>query len=132
MPGLAPLSCPHLPSIPVCPPPPHTHSSACHRYPDVQLSFELSSGAEVLAGEQVTCVVALEREQDGTEQPAVHAPRFPGRKDEGWWLVVGDSRANTLLAIKRVNLGKAAKVGAGLVGAGLGGGGHPCLRVGTV
>lgn len=58
---------------------------------------------------QVTVAVALEREQDGTEQPACHAPRFPGRKDEGWWLVVGDSKANALLAIKRVNLGKAAK-----------------------
>ncbi len=60
---------------------------------------------------QVVVVVALEREQDGIEQPAVHAPRFPGRKDEGWWLVVGDPKANSLLAIKRVNLGKAAKVG---------------------
>ena len=60
---------------------------------------------------QVAVVVALEREQDGSEQPAAHAPRFPGRKDEGWWLVVGDPKANSLLAIKRVNLGKAAKVG---------------------
>ena len=59
---------------------------------------------------QVAVVVALEREQDGSEQPAAHAPRFPGRKDEGWWLVVGDPKANSLLAIKRVNLGKAAKV----------------------
>jgi ABC-type Zn2+ transport system substrate-binding protein/surface adhesin len=59
---------------------------------------------------QVAVVVALEREQEGTEQPATHAPRFPGRKDEGWWLVVGDAKANALLAIKRVNLGKAAKV----------------------
>jgi pre-mRNA-splicing helicase BRR2 len=33
------------------------------------------------------------------------APRYPGRKDENWWLVVGDPTANTLLAIKRVKLG---------------------------
>ena len=30
--------------------------------------------------------------------------RYPGRKDENWWLVVGDTSANTLLAIKRVTL----------------------------
>ena len=83
---------------------------AC-RYPDVQLTYELASGSEALAGEQATLVVALEREQEGNEQPVVHAPRYPTRKDEGWWLVVGDPKANALLAIKRVNLGKAAKVG---------------------
>lgn len=31
--------------------------------------------------------------------------RYPGRKDENWWLVVGDPAANALLAIKRVKLG---------------------------
>lgn len=34
--------------------------------------------------------------------------RYPGRKEEQWWLVLGDPKANTLLAIKRVKLGKAA------------------------
>lgn len=29
---------------------------------------------------------------------------FPGRKDENWWLVVGDTASNSLLAIKRVTL----------------------------
>ena len=36
--------------------------------------------------------------------------RYPGRKDENWWLVVGDSKANTLLAIKRVALQRKARV----------------------
>ncbi len=40
----------------------------------------------------------------------VVAPRFPGRKEEGWWLVVGTAKDNSLLAIKRVTLGKSAKV----------------------
>lgn len=51
----------------------------------------------------------MEREYEG-DLPPVTAPRFPGRKDEAWWLVVGDPKANALLGIKRVTLGKAAKV----------------------
>ena len=38
------------------------------------------------------------------------ARRYPARKDENWWLVVGDAKANTLLAIKRVALQRKARV----------------------
>ena len=42
--------------------------------------------------------------------PQVHAPRFPKDKEEGWWLVVGDSKTNGLLCIKRITLQLKAKV----------------------
>ena len=42
--------------------------------------------------------------------PKVHAPRFPKEKEEGWWLVVGDVAANSLLCIKRISLQLKAKV----------------------
>jgi pre-mRNA-splicing helicase BRR2 len=78
------------------------------RYPDVGVTHELPGGARVAAGEPVTLAVALEREGEGAVGPAA-APRFPGRKDENWWLVVGDPATNALLAIKRVALGRRAK-----------------------
>ncbi|KAI9331221.1 Sec63 Brl domain-containing protein, partial [Obelidium mucronatum] len=34
----------------------------------------------------------------------VIAPFFPGKKDEGWWVVIGHKATNTLLAIKRATL----------------------------
>ena len=53
--------------------------------------------------------MSLERELEGELGPAI-APRFPGRRDEAWWLVVGDVANNALLGIKRVVLGKTARV----------------------
>ena len=49
--------------------------------------------------------VLLKRDVDEEEAatlPPVNAPRYPNRKDEGWWLVVGDTKNNRLLSIKRV------------------------------
>ena len=75
----------------------------CNRYPDVQLAFQLSA-PRVAEGEAVQVAVELEREWEG-DVPPVDAPLFPGRRDEGWWLVVGDPASNQLLAIKKVTLG---------------------------
>ncbi|GIL50154.1 hypothetical protein Vafri_6292 [Volvox africanus] len=88
-------------------------ATVANRYPDINVSYEVVGGdEEVLPGEAVTVVVSLEREMDeeaGGEVGPVPAPHFPGRRDEGWWLVVGDPKANSLLAIKRVNLAKATR-----------------------
>lgn len=56
--------------------------------------------------------VTLEREMDEEDVlGTVYAPHYPKKKVEGWWLVVGDSKRNSLLAIKRVALQHQAKVG---------------------
>ncbi|KAL4451451.1 hypothetical protein ABPG75_007113 [Micractinium tetrahymenae] len=81
----------------------------CNRYPDINVSHALADAADVRAGEPVSLTVALERELEGELRP-VDAPRYPSRKDENWWLVVGDPASNTLLAIKRVTLQRKAKV----------------------
>ncbi|KAL4388632.1 hypothetical protein GQ457_09G026400 [Hibiscus cannabinus] len=83
----------------------------CNRFPNIDLSYEVIDGENVRAGEYVTLQVTLERDLEGkTEVGPVDAPRYPKAKDEGWWLVVGDTKSNQLLAIKRVSLQRKAKV----------------------
>ncbi|TYI62102.1 hypothetical protein E1A91_D10G221400v1 [Gossypium mustelinum] len=83
----------------------------CNRFPNIDLSYEVIDSDNVRAGEYVTLQVALERDLEGkTEVGPVDAPRYPKAKDEGWWLVVGDTISNQLLAIKRVSLQRKAKV----------------------
>jgi pre-mRNA-splicing helicase BRR2 len=45
-----------------------------------------------------------------SEVGSVHAPRFPKPKEEGWWVVIGDSFTDKLLAVKRVAFQKTARV----------------------
>ncbi|KAM7261422.1 hypothetical protein ACFE04_008789 [Oxalis oulophora] len=82
----------------------------CNRYPNIDMAYEVVN-EEVTAGEEVNLVVNLERDLEGrTEVGPVDSPRFPKIKEEGWWLVVGDTKTNQLLAIKRVSLQKKSKV----------------------
>ncbi len=82
---------------------------ACNRYPNVDLSFEVEDKDEIGEGDQVVIVVELEREAEEAPGPVI-APHYPKRKDEGWWVVVGDVKKNSLVAIKRVPLQLRSKV----------------------
>ncbi|XP_047146915.1 DExH-box ATP-dependent RNA helicase DExH12 [Vigna umbellata] len=82
----------------------------CNRFPNIDLSYEVLDSDNVRAGEDVTVLVTLERDLEGkTEIGPVDAPRYPKAKEEGWWLVVGDTKTNLLLAIKRVSLQRKLK-----------------------
>ncbi|TKY49340.1 ATP-dependent helicase [Spatholobus suberectus] len=82
----------------------------CNRFPNIDLSYEVLDSDNVQAGEDVTVLVTLERDLEGkTELGPVDAPRYPKAKEEGWWLVVGDTKTNLLLAIKRVSLQRKLK-----------------------
>lgn len=95
------------------------------KYPDITLDFEVEDADELRAGEPMTLKIKLEREggdededdeadddeeedkADETEEDlSVHAPFFPGRRLERWWLVVGEERTKSLLAIKRTFVGR--------------------------
>jgi len=86
-------------------------AKAANRYPDIQLTYKVVDEDSVSAGEGVTVQVELEREYDAEgDLPPVYAPYFPSRKDENWWLVIGNPKTGTLSAIKRVALQRKARV----------------------
>merc|ERR1712184_2930 len=59
------------------------------------------------SGGQVKVEVKLEREDEVTGP--VIAPFFPTKREEGWWVIIGDSKSNSLLSIKRLTLQQTAK-----------------------
>jgi len=84
-------------------------AATCNAYPNIDMNFEVQEADDICSGDSVTIIAELER--DGGETPGpVKAPYYPKRKDEGWWLVVGDPKANSLLSIKRVSLQSRSKV----------------------
>lgn len=100
----------------------------CNRYPNIDLTFEVEDADDIAAGDPVTVVVDLQRDldedsddedgdkdMDGDDKAKaplepVMAGRYPKRKDEGWWLVIGDTKSRKLMSVKRVPLQHAAKV----------------------
>merc|ERR1712216_308281 len=83
---------------------------ACNRCPDIELAYQIIDEDNVHAGSSVVVHVQLEREMDAGELTPVVSPTFPKDKEEGWWLVIGDTKTNALLAIKRVALQRKSKV----------------------
>ncbi|KAK5628101.1 hypothetical protein RRF57_003816 [Xylaria bambusicola] len=83
------------------------------KYPDISLDFEILDENSIYAGEPAYLNVRIEREvedEEGDVDTTVHAPFYPTKKMENWWLVVGDEGTKTLLAIKRVTIGRQLKV----------------------
>ncbi|KAF3762397.1 hypothetical protein M406DRAFT_63315 [Cryphonectria parasitica EP155] len=82
------------------------------KYPDISLEFEVEDPENLHAGEPSFLNIQIEREveEDDEVDLVVHAPFYPAKKAENWWLVVGDESSKTLLAIKRVTVGRQLKV----------------------
>jgi pre-mRNA-splicing helicase BRR2 len=80
----------------------------CNRYPNIEMNFEVLDKDKVRSGSSVNVVVQLEREDEVTSP--VIAPFFPQKREEGWWVVIGDPQTNSLQSIKRLTLQQKAKV----------------------
>uniref|UniRef100_A0A8C1DTC0 Activating signal cointegrator 1 complex subunit 3 n=1 Tax=Cyprinus carpio carpio TaxID=630221 RepID=A0A8C1DTC0_CYPCA len=80
----------------------------CNRYPNIELSYEVADKDNIKSGSPVVVQVQLEREEEVTGP--VIAPLFPQKREEGWWVVIGDPKSNSLISIKRLTLQQKAKV----------------------
>lgn len=80
----------------------------CNRYPNVEFAYEVKNERRLRAGKPIVVEVTLQREEDVAGP--VLAPFFPQKREEGWWVVIGDPKTNTLLSIKRVSFARTAKV----------------------
>ncbi|KAI1628248.1 Sec63 Brl domain-containing protein [Exophiala viscosa] len=84
------------------------------KYPSLELEFDVVDKDEVTAGQPSYLQIKVSREVDEDEEEegddavdlTVHAPFYPGKKLENWWLVVAEEKTRSLLAIKRVTIGK--------------------------
>mmetsp|Transcript_31860 Transcript_31860/g.64474 ORF Transcript_31860/g.64474 Transcript_31860/m.64474 type:complete len:2298 (+) Transcript_31860:111-7004(+) len=84
----------------------------CNNYPNIEVAFDVQDADDITASDPVQIAVTLEREVDDddedeideSEMGKVAASLFPKEKREGWWIVVGDTKTNSLLSLKRVNL----------------------------
>ncbi|KAL9125726.1 MAG: hypothetical protein Q9217_005118 [Psora testacea] len=78
------------------------------KYPSVEIEFEVEDPENIATGAPAYLKVQITREVDEDEEPdtTVHAPFYPQKKMENWWLVVGEESSKTLLAIKRVTIGR--------------------------
>ena len=79
------------------------------KYPDVELDFEVLDKDDITAGSPSYLQIKITRnieDEDAEPDTTVHAPFYPARKAENWWLVVGEESTKNLLAIKRVTIGR--------------------------
>ncbi len=81
------------------------------KYPNIELELDLDDPDEITAGAPAYIRVKITRDVDEEDELAdidttVHAPFYPVKKMENWWLVVGEESSKTLLAIKRITIGR--------------------------
>ncbi|KAL9103884.1 MAG: hypothetical protein Q9163_001121 [Psora crenata] len=79
-----------------------------NHYPNLEIEFEVEDPENIATGRSAYLKVQLTRGLEEDEEPntTVHAPFYPQKKMENWWLVVGEESSKTLLAIKRVTIGR--------------------------
>lgn len=78
------------------------------KYPNIDLDFQVEGPENITSGEPAYLSIKIEREVEENDEldTTVHAPFYPAKKMENWWLVVGEEKTQSLLAIKRITIGR--------------------------
>ena len=78
------------------------------KYPNVSMDFKVLDEESITAGDPSHLSISIERDLDDDDEPdtTVHAPFYPAKKMENWWLVVGEDKTKSLLAVKRITIGR--------------------------
>ena len=79
----------------------------CNRYPNIELDYNVLNKDKLYSGDPVKVEVKLEREDEVTGP--VIAPYFKTKREEGWWVIIGNPKDNSLIGIKRLTLQQKAK-----------------------
>ncbi|KAF1745294.1 hypothetical protein MXB_125 [Myxobolus squamalis] len=80
----------------------------CNKYPSIEVKYNVFNDGYVNATDNVPITIELERDEEVSG--SVVAPFFPYPRDEAIWVVIANSTANTLLAIKRISLQKVSSI----------------------
>jgi pre-mRNA-splicing helicase BRR2 len=77
-------------------------------YPNIEVEHQLVDPEEIASNTPTQLRVKITRNLDDDEElkTEVHAPFYPADKTESWWLVVGDQKEHSLLAIKKVSIAR--------------------------
>lgn len=88
-------------------------AKVCNRFPNIEIQHQLSSDS-LSYGDSAQLIVKLTRDIESSSDNSssigpVHAPFFPKKKIENWWLVVGDQANNSMLVVKRIPLSSSSQ-----------------------
>jgi len=72
--------------------------------PVINVSFSPNFGASASPGQEAELKISLHRMSK--EPSGIYAPKFPKRKEEAWWVILGDPNNRELLGLRRLALGK--------------------------
>ncbi|KAH8732787.1 pre-mRNA splicing factor [Phaeosphaeriaceae sp. PMI808] len=77
-------------------------------YPNLELEHKLVDPEGIASNSPAQLRVKISRNIDEDEElkTEVHAPFYPADKTESYWLVVGDQKERSLLAIKKVSIAR--------------------------
>jgi len=80
------------------------------KYPNIEIDSSVEDPESIATNSPAYLKISITRDVDedveGEPDTTVHAPFYPTKKMENWWLVVGDEESKNLLAIKRVTVGR--------------------------